>query len=69
MMKQLFLSSTLIACILLSCNSPKTENNGPQTFHIDLNAANKKLPSGERLNHFYSRFLSLTQGEGLIRAK
>ena len=40
MMKQLFLSSTLIACILLSCNSPKTENNGPQTFHIDLNATN-----------------------------
>ena len=40
MMKQLFLSSTLIACILLSCNSPKTENNGPQTFHIDLNAVN-----------------------------
>ena len=39
-MKKFFLSTTLITCILLSCNTPKTENNGPQTFHIDLNATN-----------------------------
>ena len=37
-MKKIISSAALIACILLSCNSNKTENHGPQTFHIDLNA-------------------------------
>ena len=39
-MRKIVLSVVLITSLLSSCNSPKTENNGPQTFHIDLNAAN-----------------------------
>ena len=40
LMKKIVLSAVLITSLLSSCNNNKTENNGPQTFHIDLNAAN-----------------------------
>lgn len=39
-MKKIIVNAILTTCLLLSCNSNKTENNGPQTFHIDLNAVN-----------------------------
>jgi len=37
-MKKIIVNAILTTCLLLSCNSNKTENHGPQTFHIDLNA-------------------------------
>lgn len=39
-MKRIIVSAVMATCLLLSCNSNKTENHGPQTFHIDLNATN-----------------------------
>ena len=41
-MKKIVLSAVLITSLLSSCNNNKTENNGPQTFHIDLNATDDK---------------------------
>lgn len=39
-MKRIITNAVIVTCLLLSCNSDRTENQGPQTFHIDLNATN-----------------------------